>query len=208
MLVYESYQTSGMTEAVTKIYSNKHFYIQLDGRYYESYLSNNQEKIARIIESNIAIKSPTASKEYFNNYFLINFYNITQEQVQKAHEFFIQMIRNVSDNNIYQIRFLIPTWAPNTSYFINDKVVYNNTIYKVNNQIQSSVSPDQDLVNFTAIECPADFIESWDETRTPYSQGDKIKMGEYIYKSLINDNNWNPIDFPLAWQLMSEGSQD
>jgi len=208
MLVYESYQTSGMTEAVTKIYSNKHFYIQLDGRYYESYLSNNQEEIARIIESNIAINSPIASKEYFNNCFLTNFYNITQEQVQKAHEFFIQMIRNVSDNNIYQIRFLIPTWAPNTSYFINDKVVYNNTIYKVNNQIQSSISPDEDLVNFTAIECPVDFIDIWDEMRTPYAQGDKIKIGNYVYESLINDNNWNPIDFPLAWQLISEGSQD
>lgn len=208
MLVYESYQTSGMTEAVTKIYSNKHFYIQLDGRYYESYLSNNQEEIARIIESNIAINSPIASKEYFNNCFLTNFYNITQEQVQKAHEFFIQMIRNVSDNNIYQIRFLIPTWAPNTSYFINDKVVYNNTIYKVNNQIQSSISPDEDLVNFTAIECPVDFIDIWDEMRTPYAQGDKIKIGNYVYESLINDNNWNPIDFPLAWHLISEGSQD
>lgn len=208
MLVYESYQASGMAEAVTKIYSNKRFYIQLDGRYYESYLSNNQEEIARIIESNIAINSPIASKEYFNNYFLTNFYNITQEQVQKAHEFFIQMIRNVSDNNIYQIRFLIPTWAPNTSYFINDKVVYNNTIYKVNNQIQSSISPDEDLVNFTAIKCPVDFIDIWDEMRTPYAQGDKIKIGNYVYESLINDNNWNPIDFPLAWQLINEGSQD
>ena len=208
MLVYESYQASGMAEAVTKIYSNKRFYIQLDGRYYESYLSNNQEEIARIIESNIAINSPIASKEYFNNYFLTNFYNITQEQVQKAHEIFIQMIRNVYYNNIFQIRFLIPTWAPNTSYFINDKVVYNNTIYKVNNQIQSSISPDEDLVNFTAIECPVDFIDTWDEMRTPYAQGDKIKIGNYVYESLINDNNWNPIDFPLAWHLISEGSQD
>lgn len=208
MLVYESYQASGMAEAVTKIYSNKRFYIQLDGRYYESYLSNNQEEIARIIESNIAINSPIASKEYFNNYFLANFYNITQEQVQKAHEFFIQMIRNVSDNNIYQIRFLIPTWAPNTSYFINDKVVYNNIIYKVNNQIQSSISPDEDLINFTAIECPVEFIDIWDEARAPYAQGDKIKIGNYVYESLINDNNWNPIDFPLAWQLINEGSQD
>ena len=208
MLIYENYQTSGMTEARTKVYSDKHFYIQLNGNYYESYISNNQEEIDKIIESNIAIKSPTASKEYFNDCFLTNFNNITQEQVQKAHKFFIKMLNGITDNNIYQIHFLIPLWSSSVSYAMHDIVMYNNTIYQVLNPIKSNTPPDRDSINFIAIERPVDFIEPWDETRTPYSQGNKIKMGEYIYTSLINDNNWNPIDFPLAWQLVNEGSQD
>jgi len=208
MLIYEQYQTSAMAEASTKIYSDKHFYIQLDGKYYESYISKDDEEIARIIESTIAINSPVASKSYFDDYFLENFYNVTQEQVQKAHQFFIQMLKNVSDSNIYQIRFLIPSWKSNTLYDVNDKIVYNNIIYKANNLIKSNISPDNDLVNFTAIERPLNFIDRWSELQTPYAKGDKVKIGDYIYESSIDDNSWNPIDFPSAWQLIYEGSQD
>jgi len=200
MLIYEKYQASGMTEENTKIYSDKHFYIQLNGRYYESYISNNQEEIAQIVETTIAINSPTASKEYFSNCFLTNFYNVTQEQVEKGHNFFIQMLKNVSDNDIYQISYLIPLWKQNTLYNINDKILYNGTIYKVLNTVNSSATPDNSI-DFMAIERPIDYVETWDESRSPYAQGDRIKIGSYIYKSLINDNNWNPIDFPLAWQL-------
>jgi len=44
----------------------------------------------------------------------------------------------------------------------------------------------------------------WEEKT--YRLGDKVKYGEHIFESLINNNIWSPENFPDAWKLI-EGSQ-
>lgn len=100
---------------------------------------------------------------------------------------------------------LFPVWSENTGYFIDDRVRYNNILYKC---LQSHVSQE----SWTPIAAPSlwskvlipdpEIIPEWEQPNATngYSIGDKVSFNGKIYESLIDNNVWSPETYPAGWQ--------
>ena len=105
---------------------------------------------------------------------------------------------------------LFPKWTKNKDYKINDKVRYNDILYKV---LQSHTSlenwtPDvaSSLFARVLINEDEEIINEWEQpsSANAYMTGDKVRFNNKIYQSLIDNNVWSPDDYPAGWQIISE----
>lgn len=199
MIKFESYNN------LFKVFSDKNFYLLYNGDYYDYILLNSIEDIKEISETELAIPEAPVREQDFIKIFFSTFPNITQEELINLHDAVLESLNNLSENKIYKAFILYNEWKRNQNYEVNQIIRFENNLYKVLNNHVSNIIPAQDSKNYRKIEKPNNFIEVWAQERTPYNKGDKVKTGEYIYESLINDNIWSPINFPAGWEL--KGSQ-
>ena len=109
---------------------------------------------------------------------------------------------------------LFDLWEPNTAYSIGDKLVYEGLAYEV---IQAHTSQSDWLPN----ELPALYklfyqtstddgtivIPEWKQPtgeHDAYHTGDKVEFEGKIYESTIDNNTWNPSDYPQGWKEVAE----
>ena len=195
MLIYEP-----QTENTVKIYSDDNFYVIYNG-YYRDYVVVNNDTRELVQETDIALPSLAATPTYFVNKFVPEFINITQEQVDKAYEIIYDVFNYISDDKIYDLRFLIKDWVIGKEYQTNQKVRFNNFIYEVRKDHTSYLLPNEDLENYRCIDKPLNLIEYWRQGNL-YNIGDKVHIGEHYYESVLDNNIWSPLDFPVAWKLL------
>lgn len=200
MIKFESYNN------LFKVFSDKNFYLLYNGDYYDYILLNSIEDIKEISETDLAIPEAPVREQDFIKIFFSTFPNITQEELINLHDAVLESLNNLSENKIYKAYILYNEWKRNQNYEVNQIVRFENDLYKILNNHVSNIFPSQDTKNYRKIERPNNLIETWDQEKIPYKKGDRVKIGEYVYESLINDNIWSPISFPAGWEL--KGSQD
>lgn len=100
-----------------------------------------------------------------------------------------------------------PAWdGDGHSYSVGDRVTYNDTLYKV---LQAHTSQ----ATWTPTDAPSLFARvlvtgdedtppEWTQpdSTNPYMTGDRVTYNGKIYESTIDNNVWNPEDYPDGWK--------
>jgi hypothetical protein len=155
----------------------------------------------------VAIPAPIADEHFICQNLIGNYQNLTQKQILQAREILTKALNSLSDEEAYNVKFLYEEWSYTHEYHQGDKVLYNNDLYNVTQTPLNDANPILNKECYTKIKVPTNLVEDWNEDdKRVYNIGDRTRVGEYIYESLIDNNMWGPKDFPDAWKLI-EGSQ-
>lgn len=134
---------------------------------------------------------------------------ITREKAYKLRALIEKATKSLSDDDALEGIELYPHWAPDTSYVIDDRIRYNEKLYKVVQAHTSQLNwtPDVTPALYTEV-APAGTIPVWRQptgAQDAYNTGDKVHYpGEEdpVYVSLIDANIWSPEAYPAGWQLI------
>lgn len=100
---------------------------------------------------------------------------------------------------------LFPIWTEDTSYLKDDRVRYDNILYKC---LQAHTSQ----LTWTPISAPSlwakvlipdpEVIPEWEQpdATNGYQIGDKVSYNGKNYESLIDNNVWSPSAYPAGWK--------
>lgn len=119
---------------------------------------------------------------------------------QKAKDFINSLVdlRSVAtDEHAINSSAVYPTWKVETNYATGDRVLYNNTLYKVitAHTSQETWAPTDAPSLFAKVLIPdVDIIPAWeqpDSTNT-YKAGDRVTHNGKIWVSTVDNNVWEP----------------
>lgn len=119
-------------------------------------------------------------------------------------------LRSISDGAALKMTELFPHWSGNSKeYVVDDKVLYNNVLYKVlqNHTSQETWTPENAPSLFAkVISQIGEEIPEWEQpsSTNPYMKGDKVRFNGKIYESLIDNNVWSPEAYPQGWKEVEE----
>ena len=117
-------------------------------------------------------------------------------------------LRNLAtDEMSLQVPKLYPTWKENVDYVPDDRILYNDILYKVitAHTSQADWTPDVSASLFTKVLIPDEnVIPEWEQpdSTNPYMAGDKVTYNGKIYMSIIDNNIWSPEAYPAGWSEM------
>ena len=106
---------------------------------------------------------------------------------------------------------LFPLWSGDSvEYKVGKRVRYENKLYKV---LQEHTSQ----LEWTPIDAPSLFAEilagqegtdigEWvqPDSTNPYMTGDRVIFEGEIWESLIDNNVWSPLAYPMGWKKIEE----
>ena len=129
------------------------------------------------------------------------------EHAKKLRQTIEKLAQNLNNNDALENIELFPTWKLNRVYKTGLKIRYLDKLYRVTQDHLSmeQLRPDMGLGAEYFIQLfyvkPSN-PQPWQQPTkdNPYMMGDLIIYKNKTYKSLINNNIWNPEDFPLAWE--------
>ena len=132
---------------------------------------------------------------------------MTRQEAKAFIEAFVKLREMATDEMSLQVPNLYPTWRAEVNYAVNDRVLYNEVLYKV---ITAHVSqeiwtPEVAPSLFTKILIPdVNVIPEWEqpESTNPYMKGDKVTFEGKVYVSIIDNNTWSPIAY--GWEEVVE----
>ena len=120
------------------------------------------------------------------------------------------ILKNLTDEQALNSPVLFPIWKNKTEYKANDRIRYEDKLYKV---LQAHTSqedwiPSQtpSLFALLLINEETNEILNWiqPDSTNGYSIGDKVLYDGTIYESLIDNNVWSPEEYPEGWFKISE----
>ena len=102
---------------------------------------------------------------------------------------------------------LFPSWEVDKTYFVNDRVRYQDILYKclIAHTSQETWAPTDAPSLWTRVLIPdSDVTPDWvqPESTNPYMKGDKVRHNEKIWVSDIDNNVWEPGIY--GWSEVSE----
>lgn len=135
---------------------------------------------------------------------------ITRERAYKLRSLIEKATKSLSDDDALEGIELYPTWGINITYAINDRIRYNEKLYKVvqAHTSQSDWTPDITPALYTEV-APPGVIPVWKQptgAQDAYNTGDKVHYPDEegpVYESLIDANIWSPEAYPAGWQLIN-----
>lgn len=202
MIVKEYSFTTPGNIPIYKIYSDKNFFLESKGNFYQEAFIKDED-LLDYKETTSAIPAPIANEQFVYQTLIGEYQNITQEQIQKAKEILLKAFKSLPDEEAYRIKFLFNKWSPNEEYNLGDRILYDNELYNVIKNAPVGINPQTDTTYYQKTHRPLDLIEDWDNMHKKiYNTGDRTKIGNYIYESLIDNNIWAPREFPDMWKLV------
>ena len=122
---------------------------------------------------------------------------MTKQEAKAFIEAFVKLRRLATDEVSLQVPNLYPTWRENVTYALNDRVLYNGTLYKVlqTHTAQPDWAPDVAVSLFAKVLIPNEnVITEWEQpdSTNPYMAGDKVSHNGKTWVSTINNNVWEP----------------
>jgi hypothetical protein len=110
---------------------------------------------------------------------------------------FVKLRAMATDEMSLQVPNLYPVWKSNTNYVIDERVLYNEVLYKV---LQAHVSqdgwtPDVAAGLFAKILIPDEnVIPQWEQpdSTNPYMTSDKVVYNGNTWISIVDNNVWEP----------------
>lgn len=118
------------------------------------------------------------------------------------------LIQTMTDEEAISAIVLFPVWQSGKEYKVNDRIKYNNKLYKVlqAHTSQDDWTPDTAVSLFACllIDEEGGTIQEWiqPDSTNGYATGDQVIYNGVIYTSLIDNNVWSPTDYPAGWQLV------
>lgn len=113
---------------------------------------------------------------------------------------FVKLREMATDEMSLQVPNLYPIWKDGVAYAINDRVLYNDVLYKVLLAHTSQIdwTPDVSHSLFTKVLIPdEDIIPEWEQPNSTnaYMIGDKVKYDNKYWISTIDYNVWKPGEY-------------
>ena len=130
---------------------------------------------------------------------------MTREEAKAFINSFVKLRNLATDEMSLQVPNLYPTWKSEEDYSVNDRVIYNDILYKVltSHTSQATWTPDTSASLFAKVLIPnTDVIPEWEQpdSTNGYMAGDKVTYNGKVYVSLIDNNVWSPEAYPAGWQ--------
>ena len=90
-----------------------------------------------------------------------------------------------------------PEWKPEVEYTVDDRVLYNDILYKVlqSHTSQETWTPENAPSLFAKILIPdEDVIPEWEQpdSTNPYKLGDEVTHNGKNWMSIVDNNIWEP----------------
>ena len=133
---------------------------------------------------------------------------ITRELARKFRKFIEQMSENATDEQALDNILAFPKWEVGKEYAKDDRIRYENVLYKVlqSHTSQADWTPDVAVSLYVEVS-----IEEWPEWVQPtgahdaYELGAKVSHNEKHWISLIDANVYEPSEsVPTLWELVVE----
>lgn len=130
---------------------------------------------------------------------------MTKQEAKQFINSFVKLRGLATDEMSLQVPNLYPTWKPEMNYSIDDRVLYNNTLYKVitAHTSQDGWAPDAAVSLFAKVLIPdSDIIPNWEqpESTNPYMNNDKVNHNGKLWVSVIDNNVWEPGSY--GWNVV------
>ena len=111
----------------------------------------------------------------------------------------------LDDEDALEAVQLFPKWEPNISYEKDDRVRYENILYRClqPHNSQESWTPIAAASLWAKVLIPdEEVIPEWEQpdSTNAYQIGDKVMFEGKTYESLINNNIWSPAAYPAGWR--------
>ena len=113
---------------------------------------------------------------------------------------------SMPDGQALQSTALFREWSgEGVKYTAGQRLTYEGILYRVlqNHTSQPDWNPDRAVSLFAKVLIPSeDVIPDWQQpdSTNPYMRGDRVRYNGKIYESLINNNVWNPSEYPAGWK--------
>lgn len=110
---------------------------------------------------------------------------------------FVKLREMATDEMSLQVPNLYPIWMAEVEYALNDRVLYNDVLYKVitAHTSQTDWTPDVSHSLFAKVLIPDEnIIPEWEqpESTNPYMIGDKVMYDGKVWVSTVDNNVWAP----------------
>lgn len=127
------------------------------------------------------------------------------ELAQKLRPYIEKAAMFLDDEDALEAIQLFPNWSSNAAYFIDDKVRYNNVLYKClqNHAAQADWTPEAAPSLWARVLIPdVTVIPEWEQpdSTNAYMIGDKVSYDGKNYESVIDNNIWSPSVYPAGWK--------
>ena len=131
---------------------------------------------------------------------------ISRKRAQELRKLIEQAVESLSDEEALEGITLFPVWAVGVTYKIDERVSYNEKLYRVvqAHTSQENWTPETTPALFTEVAPPGE-IPVWKQpigAQDAYMLGDKVWYPEKdttVYQSTINNNVWAPTT-PGLWE--------
>ena len=122
---------------------------------------------------------------------------MTREEAKAFINSFVKLRNLATDEMSLQVPNLYPKWKPEEEYNVNDRVIYNDILYKVltAHTSQATWTPDTSASLFAKVLIPnADIIPEWEQPNSTnaYMTGDKVTYNGKTWISIVDNNVWEP----------------
>lgn len=132
---------------------------------------------------------------------------MTRAEAKAFIDAFVKLRNIATDEMSLQVPNLYPTWKTDVSYTLDERVLYNDVLYKVvtAHTSQETWTPDVSPSLFAKILIPDEStIYPWTQpdSTNPYIIGDKVTYNGKTYVSIVDNNVWTPDAY--GWQEIAE----
>ena len=125
---------------------------------------------------------------------------------KEANDFIKSLVNlrgSATDEQATNAPAVYPEWRSEVEYVANDRVLYNDILYKVlsGHISQEDWTPDVAVSLFAKVLIPDEnIIPEWEQpdSTNPYMTGDKVTYNGKTYVSTIDNNVWAPDTY--GWQ--------
>jgi len=109
----------------------------------------------------------------------------------------------LSDDELLSLVKVYSDWDVGIDYVVGDLVNYHNKLWEViqDHTSQADWAPDVASSLFTE-KTPEGVITEWKQptgAHDAYNTGDQVLYNDETYESIIDDNVWNPEEYPEGW---------
>ena len=135
---------------------------------------------------------------------------MTRERAYQLRELIEKAVESLEDADALEAVELHKKWTTDTAYEVDERVRYNDVLYKClqAHTSQSTWTPDAAASLWAVVLIPdPDVIPVWvqPDSTNPYMTGDKVHyptIDDPVYESLIDNNVWSPEAYPAGWKLV------
>lgn len=120
---------------------------------------------------------------------------ITKELARKFRQFIEQMSENATDEEALDNILAFPKWEVDRVYFLDERVRYNDVLYKVLQQHTSQEDWTPDVAVSLYVRVSIEEYPDWIQptgSHDAYQKGDKVTHNEKHWVSDVDNNVWEP----------------
>ena len=129
------------------------------------------------------------------------------ELARKLRPYIEKAAMSLSDEDAIEAVQLFPNWSSEAAYLVDDKVNYNNILYRClqSHAAQEAWTPEAAPSLWAKVLIPdSNVVPEWEQpdSTNAYSIGDHVMFEGVEYESLINNNIWSPAAYPAGWKAV------